>query len=277
MIGSGRYGKVHIFSYNNKSFAGKIIHKKLLPGHPNPSADQIIEVLIKFQNASALFDINHCCNIELFHSVVQLTPNSPPVLLNELLHENLNSYIARVRGNLSFNKQLNLCHDMANGLQFLHNLNLIHSNLHGANILISKDGQAKIADYICPQIDSLNENTASQNTAYMSPESIANRKVISQQSDIYSLGVIFLQVATQDPPLPDDSIEVSEVQRWKKQIDQIVENPLQSLIIQCFTKSVARPHIEYVCDKVATAKESPQSVDSDTLHNFEVIHINVLV
>ena len=83
-------------------------------------------------------------------------------------------------------------------------------------------------------------------------------------------------MVTQDLPLPDDSIEVSEIQRWKKQIDQIVENPFQSLIIQCFTKSVARPHIDYVCHKVATAKENPQSSNLNTLQNFEVLYVNLL-
>ena len=105
------------------------------------------------EDVCTLFDINQCTNIELFHSLVQLAPNSPPLLLTELLPENLNNYTDRMRGNLPINKQLNF---MAKGLQLLHKLDVAHSNLHGANILISQDGQAKIADYICPQIETLN-------------------------------------------------------------------------------------------------------------------------
>ena len=270
LLGNGRYGKVYKFSYNDKLYAGKLIYNKLLPGHPHPSPGQIRKFTGNMEDTCASFDINQCSNIELFHSLVQLTPDSPPILLTELLPENLNSYTDRMRGNLPINEQLNLCHDMAKGLQFLHKLDVTHSNLHGANILISQDGQAKIADYICPQIKILNENTTSQYSVYMSPESIANRNLISKSSDVYSLGVIYLQVTTQNPPLPDESAKVSEIQRWKKQIDKITEHPLRLLILRCFKFSVARPNIDHICSKITTTKQSLQNVVSNTLQHIKV-------
>ena len=270
LLGSGRYGDVYKFSYENKQYAGKIFHKNLLPGHPHPSSDQIKKVIRNIEYVSALFDINQHSNIELFHSEVQLTPHSTPILLTELLHENLNSYITRISSSLSVNEQLNLCHDMAKGLQFLHNLDVIHSNLHGANILINKDGQAKIADYICPQIDILNDNTVSHYDVYLSPESITNRKVISKQSDIYSLGVLCLQVSTQSSPVPNNTIEVSETQRWKKQMDQIIKNPLFPLIARCLKVAISRPHVDNFCTKIVSIKAKLQTVVSNTLYQVEV-------
>ena len=224
----------------------------------------------EIENASAMLVTNQHPNIELFHSVVQLTPDSPPILLTELLHDNLNSYIARMKGKLPIHAQLDLCHDMAKGLQFLHTAGLVHNNLHGANVLISQDGQAKIADYICPLVDSLNEKTTPQHSVYTSPELVKDIKLYSKQSDIYSLGVLCLQVATQNPPTPNDSTGLSEVQRWKEQLDQITTNPLLPLILQCLGMIVARPSIDRVCAKIATAKESPQSVLSNTLYHIKV-------
>ena len=105
----------------------------------------------------------------------------------------------------------------------------------------------------------------------MSPESVANTHHISKESDIYSLGVLFLQVATQNPPMPNDnSTEVSEVQRWKEQLNQITKHPLLPLILRCFKFPVARPHIDHICAKIATTKDSPQNVVSSTLHHTEV-------
>ena len=225
----------------------------------------------EIENVSAMLVTNQHSNIEQFHSVVQLTPDSPPILLTELLPENLNSYTARMKGKLPIHAQLDLCQDMAKGLQFLHTAGLVHNNLHGANILISQDGQAKIADYICPLVDSLNEQTTPQHSVYTAPELIKNITVYSKQSDIYSLGVLYLQVATQSPPMPKESTELSEVQRWKEQLDQITTNPLLPLILQCLGFTVARPSIDRVCAKIATAKESPQSVMSNALYHIKVI------
>ena len=255
-------------SYSDKLYAGKIIYK--LPGHPHPSSDQINKFMGEFENASAMLVTNQHPNIEQFHSAVQLTPDGPPILLTELLPENLNSYTARMKGKLPIHAQLDLCHDMAKGLQFLHTAGLVHNNLHGANILISQDGQAKIADYICPLVDSLNEQTIPQHNVYTSPELIKNTSLFTKQSDIYSLGVLYLQVATQSPPMPNDSTELSEVQRWKEQLDQISTNPLRPLILQCLGLIPARPSIGRVCAKIVTAKESPQSVMSNTLYHITV-------
>ena len=258
------------FSYSDKLYAGKIIYKKLLPGHPRPSSDQINKFMGEIENASAMLVTNQHPNTEQFHSAVQLTPDGPPILLTELLPENLNSYTARMKGKLPIHAQLDLCHDMAKGLQFLHTAGLVHNNLHGANILISQDGQAKIADYICPLVDSLNEQTTPQHNVYTSPELIKNITVYSKQSDIYSLGVLYLQVAIQSPPMPNDSTELSEVQRWKEQLDQITSNPLLPLILQCLGLIPARPSIDRVCAKMVTAKESPQSVMSNSLYHITV-------
>ena len=218
----------------------------------------------EIENASAMIsDINQHPNIEQFHSIVELTPDSPPILLTELLPENLNGYTTRMKGKLSINDQIDLCHDMAKGLKFLHNAGIIHSNLHGANILISQDGRAKIADYICPQIGSLNENTISENKVYMSPESIKDAHLVSKESDIYSLGVLCLQVATQSPPTPNDNPELLEALQWKEQLDQITKNPLHPLILQCLKFPVSRPNINRFCTKIARVKENPQSVISN--------------
>ena len=273
MLGSGRYGEVYKISYSNKLYAGKIIYKKLLPGYPHPSADQINTFMGEIENVSAMLVTNQHRNIEQFHSVVQLTPDSPPILLTELLPENLNSYTARMKGKLPIHAQLDLCQDMAKGLQFLHTAGLVHNNLHGGNILISQDGQAKIADYICPLVDSLNEQTTPQHSVYTAPELIKNITLFTKQSDIYSLGALYLQVATQSPPMPTESTELSEVQRWKEQLDQITTNPLLPLILQCLGLIPARPSIDRVCAKIATAKESPQSVMSNALYHIKVISL----
>ena len=261
---------MHKISYSSKLYAGKIIYKKLLPGHPHPSVDDINKFMGEIENASAMLVTNQHANIEQFHSVVQLTPDSPPILLTELLHENLNNYTARMEGKLPVHVQLDLCHDMAKGLQYLHTAGLVHNNLHGANVLISQDGRAKIADYICPLVDSLNEKVTPQRNVYTSPELVKDIHVYSKQSDIYSLGVLYLQVATQSSPMPNDSAELSEVQRFKDQLDEITTNPLLPLILQCLGIIVARPSIDRVCAKIATAKESPQSVMSNTLCDIKV-------
>ena len=266
-LGQGRYGQVYKISYGNKLYAGKIIYERLLPGYPHPSTDHINELIGDIENVSAMIiTTQQHLNIEQFYSIIQQTPDDPPMLLTELLPDNLNSYTTRMSGKLSINDQLELCLDMTKGLQFLHNAGLVHTNLHGANILISQDGQAKIADYVCPLINSLNEKTNPQDKVYVSPEAIRNPNFSSKESDIYSLGVLCLQVSTQKPPMPSDSVKLPEIQRWKTQLKQILEHPLLPLILRCLNFAVARPDIDYVYTKVVNAME----IQSPKTHLIEV-------
>ena len=76
-------------SYSNKLYAGKIIYSKLIPGYPQSTVDQMNKLIGEIENTSAMLVTSHHPNIEQFHSVFQFTLDSPPILLTELLHENL--------------------------------------------------------------------------------------------------------------------------------------------------------------------------------------------
>ena len=275
LIGSGRYGEVWKMIYGDKTYAAKIIHKTLLPGYPDTSAEQSNQFLADIESVSATFSSHDHPHVEKFFTVAQPTVDGPPILLTELLPHNLNSFTAKVKGKLSIHVQIGLCYGMANGVQFLHGSGVIHNNLHGGNVLITTDSQAKIGDYICPQINGLNETTISQYKAYMSPEAKNNTTMCSKPSDIYSLGVLFLQVATQCLAAPIEDSELTEVQRYKPQLDEITGNPLLPVIIQCLNILPARPSIGKLCGRIDIAKSSPQNVVSGAIDHVEVRYVNL--
>ena len=257
-------------SYGDKTCAGKIIHKTLLPGYPDMSVDQINQFVADIESISATFSFHEHPNVEKFFTIAQPATDGPPILLTELLPDNLNSFTAKMKGKLPIHVQLDLCYGMTRGVQFLHDNGVIHNNLHGGNVLIATDGQVKIADYVCPQITELNEKTTPQYTAYMSPEAKKNTIQCSRPSDVYSLGTLFLQVATQTPTAPIEDAKLNEVQRYKPQLDNITGNPLLPVIIQCLNILAARPSIGQLCSHINIAKRSPQNVMSGALHHVKV-------
>jgi len=253
-------------SYGDKTYAGKIIHKTLLPGYPDISVEQINQFVADIESISAIFSSHEHPHIEKFFTVAQPTVDGPPILLTELLPDDLNSFTAKMKGKIAITTQLELCNDMIKGVKFLHDHGVIHNNLHGANVLITGDGVAKIGDVICPQIAELNEATISQHKAYASAEAIKSTTLCSKPSDIYSLGVLFLQVATQTTPSPRVGDDLTEIQRYKPQLDDITGNPLLPVIIRCLNIIPARPSIDQLCTRINTAKLSPQNIISGTLN-----------
>ena len=189
------------------------------------------------------------------------------MLLSELLPENLDMFTTRMKGKLPLHQQLDLCNDMASGLQYLHDAGIVHTNLHGRNVLVSHDGHAKIGDYICPQVISSNEEVPTHNIPYLPPEAIEDKSHCNEQSDIYSLGVLFLQVASQDIPEPTEKIELSKLQKRREELAGIKDHPLFLIIYKCLNNlRVVRPSINQMLEEIPIAKESPRSLLSYSMY-----------
>ncbi|KAH0790739.1 interferon-induced, double-stranded RNA-activated protein kinase [Histomonas meleagridis] len=84
---------------------------------------------------------------------------------------------------------------ISKGIKYLHDNKIIHRDLKPSNILIGKDGLPKILDFgISSFNSSINDDAIDSATPlYASPEHYEQDK-LSPKVDIYSLGIIFLQI-----------------------------------------------------------------------------------
>ncbi|KAF8143034.1 kinase-like domain-containing protein, partial [Mycena galopus ATCC 62051] len=108
-------------------------------------------------------------------------------------------------GRTGVNKLLS---QIAQGLEYLHSQTVVHGDLRGANILISNERTACLADF---GLSSLSDATASHTThragsaRWMAPELIDPEQFEKQflrtpASDIYALGCVCLELYTGKPP-----------------------------------------------------------------------------
>jgi len=92
----------------------------------------------------------------------------------------------------------------ARGLQAAFQLGIVHRDVKPSNLLLTKEGTVKVADFGLAQMDDPSEppepaRKAIGTPAYMSPEQ-AQFDVVDHRSDIYSLGVTFFHLATGRQP-----------------------------------------------------------------------------
>jgi len=88
------------------------------------------------------------------------------------------------------------------GLDYLHKLNIAHRDIKGLNILITKDGKIKIADFgVAVNINENQKTLSAGGTPYwMAPETANGQDFISTKSDIWSLGCTVIELMTGNPP-----------------------------------------------------------------------------
>ena len=87
------------------------------------------------------------------------------------------------------------------GLVDIHKKNLIHRDIKGANILLSEDGTAKIADFGVGVhlINEKNRNSKKGSPYWMSPQ-VALNLDYDTKTDIWSLGITCIEMIEGEPP-----------------------------------------------------------------------------
>ncbi|MBN2408379.1 MAG: protein kinase, partial [Candidatus Aminicenantes bacterium] len=158
--------------------------------------------------------------------------------------EDLKSFIRRV-GHLPVGKAVSIASQVAEGLAEAHRLNVVHRDLKPQNIMIDRDGNARIMDFgIARSLKGKGITGAGVmigTPEYMSPEQVEGREA-DPRADIYALGVILFEMLTGRVPFAGDTpLSVALKQKTEVPPDPIAINPqipeeLGRLILRCLEK-----------------------------------------
>ncbi|MCJ7565466.1 MAG: protein kinase [Candidatus Aminicenantes bacterium] len=158
--------------------------------------------------------------------------------------EDLKSVI-RMMGRMSPGQAVSITRQICEGLAEAHKLGVVHRDLKPQNIMIDREGKARIMDFGIAR--SLKAKGITDGgiiigtPEYMSPEQVEGKE-IDQRADFYALGVILYEMLTGKVPFEGDtplSIAVkhkTEMPQDPRKINAQVPVDLSLLILKCLEK-----------------------------------------
>ncbi|KAG8795262.1 hypothetical protein FRC12_016609 [Ceratobasidium sp. 428] len=105
--------------------------------------------------------------------------------------------------------RMDLCLQVANGLTYLHEHNVVFGDLKAQNVLIGSDGIAKLTDFGLSILEqshilfSTTSTTGGGSGRWMAPELIKSSTERSYEADVYALAMTFIEILTDKVPFPD--------------------------------------------------------------------------
>ena len=279
-LGHGAYGAVYKAKCDQLPCAAKILHPTILDP-TDPGAERIMQ---RFKlECSVLERVRHP-NIVQYLGLCRDPESRLPALLMELLDESLTKMLERLRRPLAYFTEVNICHDVALAVAYLHSNNIIHRDLSSNNVLIIAKSRAKVTDFgmskLAGAAPTMTPLTMCPGTlAYMAPEALEDPPTYTKKLDVFSEGVIMIQVCTRLWPEPGPrsktvpfpasptgttKVPVLEPERRKNHIDMIDRSrPLLAIAMDCLRyQEMERPSSEELCQRLAGLKKNTEYVES---------------
>ncbi len=222
--------------------------------------------------AQAVASLSHSNIVAVYD--VGFEENMHYIVMEFVEGESLKEYIRR-KGAIPVPEACNIITQILAGVQHAHEHGIIHRDLKSHNILLSKDGRAKVTDFgiaVGMSDVTLTYNTSSRimgSVHYISPEQVQGQAV-TEKSDIYSVGVIFYEMLTGRLPFLGEtpiSIAMQHVQGeliLPHQINPKVPMGISYVVMRAMHKNPdARYDSAEDMAKAVRAAYSGESVDSE--------------
>ncbi|THU71845.1 hypothetical protein C4D60_Mb04t05820 [Musa balbisiana] len=224
LIGSGGFGHVYrAMLSDGSSLAVKVL--QLQDHNSARTFNRECEVLKTIRHRN-LMGITTACSLPEFKALVF------PFMSEGSLEDHLHPKGDRMSPRLSLTERVSICSDVAEGMAYLHHhapVQVIHCDLKPGNILLADDMTAMVSDFgIARLVSPGGEGNASSDRmtnsttnllrgsiGYVAPE-YGHGRTASTKGDVYSFGIVVLEMVTGKRPTEDMFNEDLSLIDWVK-------------------------------------------------------------
>ncbi|GBC07683.1 hypothetical protein RclHR1_07620001 [Rhizophagus clarus] len=209
-IGEGGFAKV----YSATWIDGKSEYEKLVDGSWKKLETKSIKVALKKLNGSQDISVKYLNELKIhwdiylknnyyldFYGITRDPKTNEFIMILEFANNgNLRNFLSYVFNSILWKDKIVLLGDLIIDLENIHELGYLHKDLHSGNIL-QKDSTLYVSDFGLsgPANEKSSHNKIYGVLPYIAPE-VLNGEPYTTSSDIYSLGIIMIELSFGKPP-----------------------------------------------------------------------------
>ncbi|KAL2481096.1 putative leucine-rich repeat receptor-like serine/threonine-protein kinase [Abeliophyllum distichum] len=258
LIGSGRFG--HVYKgvlQDNTRIAVKVLQSKA-EGEISGSFKRECQILKRTRHRNLIRIITICSRPDFKAIVLPLMPNGS--LENHLYPSH------GLKCRLDLVQLVSICSDVAEGMAYLHHyspIKVVHCDLKPSNILLDDDMTALVTDFGISRLVKVADDNISVNDSaaysfgstdgllcgsvgYIAPEYGMGKRA-SPQGDVYSLGVLLLEIVAGRRPTDILFKEGSSLHEWVK---SHYPNRLEPIVDGAIERCAPRATIQHDSSKI---------------------------
>ncbi|KAF3938645.1 PAK-2p27 [Dactylella cylindrospora] len=207
LIGQGSFGSVYLAL---NAMSGILMAVKQVPSNAVHGEGRKKSMMDSLEREIALLkDLQHENIVQYLGSDVQ------PDCLNIFLEYVPGGSVAAMLnqyGPLPEPLIRNFVRQILTGLNYLHNKDIIHRDIKGANVLVDNRGGIKISDFgISKKVEAglmsqaMSHRASLQGSVFWMAPEVVKQTAYTRKADIWSLGCLIVEMFTGDHPFPDCS------------------------------------------------------------------------
>eukprot|EP01018_Ginkgo_biloba_P027890 Gb_17630 [translate_table: standard] len=271
LLGTGSFGSV----YKGTLSDGTVVAVKVLNLQSEAAGKSFIaecRILRRDRHRNLVKIITSCSNHEFKGLILQFMPNGS---LEDCLYHDSSDSNAEDECGLNFSQRLNIAIDVAHGMEYLHHHcseQVVHCDLKPSNVLLDNNMMALVGDFGIAKLISANTTDSLTSTlalkgsiGYIAPEYGMGER-ISIKGDVYSYGILLLEMLTRKRPTSDMFVGGMDLRNWVSMafphgLVEVVDDEL--LRDLCGDETLEENErykclVSLICVGLLCTKESPQ-------------------
>eukprot|EP01018_Ginkgo_biloba_P027276 Gb_03533 [translate_table: standard] len=229
LLGVGSFGAVYkAFLRDGRMAAVKVLNLQNEKAHKSFSTE--CKALGRVRHRNLVKIITSCSNLQFKALVLEFMPSGS--LEKHLYSDNVCE--------LNLRERVNIAIDVARAMEYLHHhspVQVIHCDLKPANVLIDENMTARVADFGLARITCENSMDLYTSTiklkgsvGYIAPE-YGQGGMVSTKGDVYSYGILLLEMLTRRRPTDDMFAGELNLQKWvsmafPERMEEVVDESL---------------------------------------------------